>query len=402
LKNIKKYFQQKEQPQEQKKESETEDTQGKTSIKSPKIYNIKSPAAGNYPQGLYKYPYKPNSITFEQFTQTLEWFPEVKQTFAKNTQYTAVLTLVPASSDYTFKNVCLDDVTGLPFENISDISSEISDDSMIIKIVFEKTSAEDAEAQLIFYDDFEGDTLDTTKWNVCPLWDRQGRSTWSGDMVSVGGGYLHLAFKRDTELGRSKSSKKSIAENWIKSGGIRSRAEYGDEIIFENTFGYYEAGIKFPKVKGMWGAFWLMTMAQLIITDDAVIGAEIDIIETMANPIDKFSAAYHWNGYGKDHRNAFSGDIKLSGIDIYDGDFHVIGLDWSPGEYIFYVDGTEFWRCDGGEKFSGSGINRNPNYIKLTVEGADFAGALPIDFTEGEMLVDYVRVYNQPKPQVKF
>jgi len=87
----------------------------------------------------------------------------------------------------------------------------------------------------------------------------------------------------------------------------------------------------------------------------------------------------------------------LPAVNIYDGNFHTFALDWSPREYIFYVDGIEFWRVDGGAKFNNSGINKNPNYIKLTVESAEWAGIIPADFTEAEMLVDYVRVYNQPQ-----
>jgi hypothetical protein len=41
---------------------------------------------------------------------------------------------------------------------------------------------------LIFSEDFNGTSLDTTKWNICPNLDRQGRSTWMDDMVSVSGG----------------------------------------------------------------------------------------------------------------------------------------------------------------------------------------------------------------------
>lgn len=82
-------------------------------------------------------------------------------------------------------------------------------------------------------------------------------------------------------------------------------------------------------------------------------------------------------------------------MDIYDGEFHVFALDWSPTEYVFYVDGIEFWRVDGGDQFQNVGINQKPNYIKLTMEGHDWGEPLPANFTENEMLVDYVRVYKQ-------
>ena len=61
---------------------------------------------------------------------------------------------------------------------------------------------------------------------------------------------------------------------------------------------------------------------------------------------------------------------------------------------MFYVDGKEFWRVDGGTQFQNVGINETPNYIKLSVEGASWAGQLPEGWNgEAQMLVDYVRVY---------
>jgi beta-glucanase (GH16 family) len=370
-------------------------------VERPTVYAIKAPATGNYPQGLYKYPHRQNTASAELFGQTLEWIPPVQKTFAADTQYTAELTLAPASPRYTFDGVLLEDIQGLPEDNVVEISSSVSGSKMTISIVFEKTALQNAEPKLLFDDDFDGTALDGEKWATCPNWDRQGRSTWDSNMVSVGGGNLRLGFKRDAALGRSKSSSAAISNNWIRAGAIRTRPANGDDIFFENTFGYYESRIKFPKVSGMWGAFWLMSPTQWILTDGGKIGTEIDIVESIANPENSFNAALHWDGYGSSHKSVGSDeDLIPAGINIYDGEFHVFALDWSPSEYIFYVDGVEFWRCDGGASFRNVGINQNPNYIKLTVEGADWAGSLPADFTEGEMLVDYVRVYNQPKVQL--
>ena len=97
---------------------------------------------------------------------------------------------------------------------------------------------------------------------------------------------------------------------------------------------------------------------------------------------------------GDKHKSIGSDEkYKSAPVNIYDGEFHTFALYWTPSEYIFYVDDHEFWRVDGGRKFQNCGINKNPNYIKLTVESAPWAGAIPADFTEAEMTVDYVRVY---------
>lgn len=369
----------------------------KKKVAAPTVYNITAPAAGNYPQGLFKRPNE-KDVSLSYFTQTLEWIPEVEKTFAKDTQYTAVLTLTPISPNQTFDGVSLDDIKGLPTRNITDISMNIADDeaSMIITVVFEATAPEDAEPELLFYDDFDGDTLDETKWNACPNWDRQGRSTWDDSLVSVNGGFLSLGFVRDEDLGNSKTSNETDANNWIRAGAVRTMESNNTDVIFENSFGYYEAKIKFPQISGMWGAFWLMSQTQGILTDAGTIGTEIDIVESIFSDKKQYNAALHWDGYGDRHKGMGTDDVKLP-VDIYDGGFHTFAFDWSPNEYIFYVDDIEFWRCDGGADFNNCGINQNPNYIKLSVEGAEWAGLLPSGFTGDEMLVDYVRVYNQPK-----
>jgi beta-glucanase (GH16 family) len=236
------------------------------------------------------------------------------------------------------------------------------------------------------------------KWDFCPNWDRQGRSTWSDDMVSVSEGCLHIKFARDTALGKDKSENTEIADNWIRTGGVRTLKKNGSSFLFRRTFGYYEARIKFPRISGVWGAFWLMspTVGE-DLNNGGEEGTEIDIVETIHNEKGEFNAALHWNGYGDHHKSVGSENgYKSVSVDIYDGDFHTFAVNWTPSEYVFYVDGYEFWRVDGGLDFKNCGINKNPNYIKLTVESAPWAGPLPEDFTEAEMVVDYVRVYKQP------
>ena len=252
---------------------------------------------------------------------------------------------------------------------------------------------ENGDENLIFFDDFTGTSLNTKNWNICYEADRQGGSTWKDDMVSVSGGYLRLKFKRDTALGAEKSpSNSTIANNWIRAGGVRTRKQDWSSILFENSYGYYEARIKFPVVAGTWGAFWLMSPTQTYPTNNGKNGTEIDIVETINNHEGKYQAALHWDGYETNHKSVNS---TLTPKNIYDGEFHIFALEWTSTAYIFYVDDTEIWRVTGGTEFNNLVISDKKNYIKLTVEAASWAGTLPPGFTEDEMLVDYVKVYKQ-------
>jgi len=368
----------------------------KTKIESVEIYPVTAPAAGNYPQSLYKFPYKTHTNEYLVYSQTVQWEPSVQKTFDTDTVYTAIVSLDPMYKDFTFKGNETGDIKGLPSEGVNSLTMETKGDSIVIKIVYEKTADRKAESKLVFWDDFNGNSLDFSKWDYAPEWDRQGRSSWRDDMVSVNGGLLHLSFKRDPVLGAAKSKNKALANNWIRSGAVRTQRK-NSYMLFSGGYGFYEARIKLPDINGIWGGFWLMSPTQWIMTDEGVIGTEIDIVETFYSPRHVYNAALNWNGYGKNRKAVHSFESKLPDIDIFDGEFHVFALDWSPSEYIFYVDEKIFWRVDGGKQFKNSGINQNPNYIKLTVESGEFSGAIPDDFTTGEMLVDYVRVYNQPQ-----
>ena len=233
-------------------------------------------------------------------------------------------------------------------------------------------------AELVFEDNFDGTTLDLTKWERCPEWDRQGDlCAWRNSMSDLDGeGNLRLRAVWDENLSK------------VLSGAIRSKGK------FEYGFGYYEAKIKFPKAEGLWGAFWMMAGNVHSEKDGAKDGIEIDIVESIGNENGAFNSALHWDGYEAMHKSRSSG--KLYSHDIYDGEYHTFSLLRTDKAYIFYVDGCEIWRMTSGL----IDICDENGYMKLTVEAADFVGAgtaSAIAALPAEMLVDYVRVYtNKP------
>ena len=358
----------------------------KMKVQSAAVTNIKPPVAGVYPQGMFKY-------NRGLYNETLEWNPHVSDVFKPDTVYTAKVTLTPVNPQRTFEGVELSDIDGLPDENVTGVTSEVIEGSMVITIVFDKTGSDIVPfGGLLFEDNFDGTEIDLSKWQAPSKYEmlRQGRSAWDKNMTSLdGNGNLVLGVKRNpAAAAKYKVTDPNLVDNFISGGALRSRA------AFENTYGYYEASIKFPVAKGTWGAFWLFADCVFNPEHEGVDGTELDIIESIGNEKGESSSNIHWNGYGDAHKAAGSGTFN---VDIYDGEFHIFALDWSPDEYVFYIDDKEMWRADGGADFKNSGICQNPLYLKLTVEGAEFAGELPKDWDYSEMVVDYVRVYNQPK-----
>ena len=235
------------------------------------------------------------------------------------------------------------------------------------------------EGNLVFEDNFDGTSLDKTKWSRCPEYERcEGYTYWSDDCSYLDGeGHLVLHAEWDSEKGR------------MNSGAVRTFRK------FEFGLGYYEASIKFDNPKGLWGAFWMM-VGNVGNTSDptGAKGIEIDIVESIFADENKCQHALHWNGYGDKHKST---GTDLTNVNIYDGSFHTFGLERTEDAYIFYIDNAETARYTSEE----IGICKLDGYMKLSVECAQWAGAgtpEAINALPSDMLVDYVRVYRE-KPQ---
>ena len=241
------------------------------------------------------------------------------------------------------------------------------------------TEAIPTDPNLLFEDNFDGDTLDDDKWELCPEWERQGGlDVWDNEMTSLDGeGHLVLRAEWDADAGR------------VKSGAVRTNGR------FTAGYGYYEASIKFPTAPGTWEAFWMMCGNVSGVDGSAADGVEIDIIESINNEANACNHALHWDGYGDDHKQVSPG--QFYDYNIYDGNFHTFGLERTEDAYIFYIDGKETWRATPDM----CAPCPEDGYLKLTVEAADWAGAgsdACINALPADMVVDYVRVYKE-KPQ---
>ncbi len=228
-----------------------------------------------------------------------------------------------------------------------------------------------------FYDDFNGTSLDTTKWSLCPQQTRQdigGR--WSNDCTSLdGNGNLVLTAKKDG--------------NTYKSGAIRSRGK------FSQVQGYFEMRAKVQKAPGFWGAFWLLSdsMSGWGVKDNnsAVDGVEIDIMESNNVYSKAINNAIHYDGYGNYHNKLAKENYPTN---CYDGEFHTFSLLWTDTAYIFYIDGVETYRTQSNYG-NWPGSCEDPCYLKVTTEFGSWA-AEPVDSKlPDEFVVDYVMAYKK-------
>ena len=216
--------------------------------------------------------------------------------------------------------------------------------------------------KLVWHDEFDGATLDTSKWDTPEYKRRDGY--WSRKSISLDGkGHLVMSVIKDGDK--------------YLDGCVRTKDK------FEHAFGYYVTRIQFQKQPGHWSAFWIMGTGVGKVGDQGRDGTEIDIMEKPWLD-DRLNFALHWDGYGKDHRSQAK-VVKAPGV--MEG-FHTFALWWKPDEYVFYVDGKEMWRTAAG------GVSQVPEYIKLSDEIGKWGGDISKAKLPDHFLVDYVRVYD--------
>lgn len=232
---------------------------------------------------------------------------------------------------------------------------------------------------LSWADEFNGSSLDTTKWaNRYP--GVRNDATNTADAVTVSGGALKITTYTE--------------------GGLNYTGMIGTQGKFSQAYGYWEASINFNGSPGMWSAFWLQspTMGNPI-GNPAVAGTEMDIVEFLSHPnsAGHVNMATHWDGYGADHKATSLKSNKGAALTGY----HTYGLLWTPTSTLYFVDGTQVW--DGG----GAPVSQVAEYIILSseVKNNNWAGVIPtggygnIASSTTTMQVDYVRVYTAvPEP----
>ena len=218
--------------------------------------------------------------------------------------------------------------------------------------------------KLIWHDEFDGQRLDESKWDVPPD-GRRRDAWWMRKAISLdGNGHLVISTLKE-------------GDKYI-DGCVRTRGK------FEHAFGYWVARIELQSQPGHWSAFWLMGDSVHKVGQQGRDGTEIDIMEKPWLD-DRVQHALHWDGYGKAHRS----EGKVAHVPGVMRGFHAFGLLWTPEQYVFYVDGRETWRTKAG------GVCQAPLYLKLSDEVGKWGGDIREAKLPDRFRVDYVRVYDQ-------
>ncbi|GGD45469.1 family 16 glycosylhydrolase [Erythrobacter arachoides] len=188
---------------------------------------------------------------------------------------------------------------------------------------------------LVFSDEFDGDTLDRTKWGpVGPdFWVNYEQQAYVDDprvirfaqgIAGADGGVLEL--RPVWAPGEDPNAERSAD---FLSGRLTSQGK------FDFTHGRAEARIRMPDARGVWPAWWALGNEQWPQT------GEIDIMEYVGEA-GWTAVAVHGPGYSGDtpivDRYYFEGDTDVT-------DWHVYAVEWTPEYMSFQIDGRETYRA---------------------------------------------------------
>jgi beta-glucanase (GH16 family) len=236
---------------------------------------------------------------------------------------------------------------------------------------------------LVFSDEFEGQSVDSTKWGTTihfsgalgPRYHNLSYQSYTlDDDVGVSDGLLHLRTERRPVSGREPAGFFEYSQGLVSTQ---------DKFTF--TYGYVEIRAKYPGGKGLWPCFWLMPQ-------DESWPPEFDIAEYYGGP----HKMHHGLAYGSSRETKWdsSGDTETEFVNTW----HTFGLEWTAGRAVWYVDGVA---C---KTVVADYVPSVPMFVILSNGVSSRFGPSGEPDSEtvfpNEMAVDYIRVYQPPVPTI--
>lgn len=250
-----------------------------------------------------------------------------------------------------------------------------------------------------FEDTFSGTTLDSSVWNdqkrehesvyaprTCARVDPSARQ--------VGGGVLKLGVALDPALSGQPCSWTSTRSSGTSPYLLNSQVATEYTRFFQH--GIVAARIKPQRAKGMHSGFWLLPSGTKYTDGVPAMGTEIDVMEFFGETgRGTESVGSHVHYYEANWQKVSHGDFFRSTRHALTGsrrnwwdEFHVFSVEWTPTEYIFRVDGREYYR-------ETQAVSQAMQYLVLSNLTSDYElNDLGADELGDTAQVDWVRVFD--------
>jgi len=234
---------------------------------------------------------------------------------------------------------------------------------------------------LIWSDEFDGPSIDLSKWSFEVGYIRNNELQYytdnDSDNAYIENGNLVIEARQEEMDGYAYTS-----------------ASLNTKGKFSTLYGRIEMRAKLPYGKGMWPAFW--TMGANYDTVGWPASGEIDIMEMIGGGKGKDDLVHgtiHWQEGIQGHQS-MAGTKQLS-TGIFADDYHVFAIDWAPDLVTWYLDGapysTAYLYTDAMKDEFGK-----PQFILLNLAvGGNWPGSPDASTVfPQKYYIDYVRVYS--------
>lgn len=244
---------------------------------------------------------------------------------------------------------------------------------------------------LVWFDEFEDNSLDTNKWFRQTLGPSGGRwynselqhYTNSTTNSFVSGGNLHIVAKKETK------TQNGVRLNYT-SARLNSKYAF--------TYGRVDVRAKLPLGNGTWPAIW--TLGKNINEVGAYFQTqgfgntnwpecgEIDIMEHGLHTTNSVSSALHTPSSSGNTINT-----ATKSLPNVSKNFHIYSMNWSPNQITFMIDGNPYYTYKPSSKNRSNWPFDKDQFLLLNIAIGGFASNPDVNFTQSSMIIDYVRIY---------
>lgn len=178
---------------------------------------------------------------------------------------------------------------------------------------------------------------------------------------------------------------KAIKEKYMGSSYTSTRLKTQGK--YEFTYGRVDVKAILPSGGGCWPAIWML--GSNIETVNWPACGEIDIMEYTSNEPGHTSCAIHNLSSSGNTVN-----VKSVAIENETVDFHLYTMIWSEDKLYFLLDEELYYTYNPLVKDNSTWPFTADQFLILNVAmGGTLGGTIDPGFTESEMIIDYVRVY---------
>lgn len=248
---------------------------------------------------------------------------------------------------------------------------------------------------LIWSDEFNGTTLDASKWTV---------QTGNG-CPNCGWGNSELQYYTNSTSNLRVENGTLVMEARKDAAGNYTSSRINTNGKFTRRFGRFEMRAKLPTGTGIWPAFWMLPTA-----GNWPNSGEIDIMENRGDQPSTVGGTLHYGNVAPNNFHDGTGYTLSSGN--FTDNYHIFTVDWQLGKIDWYVDGILYKTETKTPNTLNPTSNNDPwpwdsyDYyilLNLAVGGPStaYTGFLNPNFgISGKYEIDYVRVYDASQPQL--